>query len=96
MYINTESIVCTKEKRVCPCVFLAPRTRLIPTRRISDMKTVVWKNKAIEREKLLRLFMEKASEMPEPNDDIVGFDYEWQEYCTEIRELEVALVEAGQ
>ena len=60
------------------------------------MKTVVWKNKAIEREKLLRLFKEKASEMPEPNSDIVGFDYEWQEYCTEIRELEVALVEAGQ
>ena len=59
------------------------------------MRTVVWKNKAIEREKLLRLFKEKASEMPEPNNDIVGFDYEWQEYCIEIRELEAALKEAG-
>ena len=59
------------------------------------MRTVVWKNKAIEREKLLRLFKEKASEMPEPNGDIVGYDYEWQDYCIEIRELEVALAEAG-
>lgn len=59
------------------------------------MRTVVWRNKAIEREKLLRLFREKASEMPEPNGDIAGFDYEWQEYCTEIRELEVALAAAG-
>ncbi|MCJ7773452.1 MAG: hypothetical protein MUP22_10010 [Desulfobacterales bacterium] len=59
------------------------------------MRTVVWKNKAIEREMLLRLLREKASEMPEPNNDIVGYDYEWQEYCIELRELEVALAEAG-
>jgi len=59
------------------------------------MRTVVWKNKAIEREKLLRLLREKASEMPEPDADIVGYDYEWQEYCVELRELEAALVEAG-
>ena len=59
------------------------------------MRTVLWKNKANEREKLLRLLKEKASETPEPNNDIVGFDYEWQEYCIEIRELEAVLNEAG-
>lgn len=63
-------------------------------RRISNMNKVTWKNKSIEREKLLRLFREKASFQPEPK-DIAGFDYEWQEYCTEIRELEVALIKAG-
>jgi len=59
------------------------------------MRTVLWKNKAIERQKLLRMLREKANEMPEPNGDIVGFDYEWQEYCIEIRELEAALKEVG-
>ena len=62
------------------------------------MNTVVWKNKTIEREKLLRLFREKVRDMPEipgQNDGIVGYDYEWQEYCIELRELETALAEAG-
>lgn len=64
-------------------------------KRISNMNKATWRNKSIEREKLLRLFKKKASETPEPNGDIVGFDYEWQEYCIEMRELQVALKEAG-
>lgn len=67
------------------------------------MNTVVWKNKTIEREKLLRLFREKVRDMPKipeipdqnNNIGIVRYDYEWQEYCIELRELEVALAEAG-
>lgn len=59
------------------------------------MKTVVWKNKALEREKLLRMLKEKASEEPEQK-DIIGFDYEWDAYCTELRELEIAFIMAGE
>lgn len=59
------------------------------------MNKDVWKNKAIAREKLTRLFYEKVSDMPEPTFDIPGYDYEFQKWCIEIREIELALREAG-
>lgn len=56
------------------------------------MNTVAWKQKAIEREKLLRLLGEKAANIPEASGD---HNRKWFERCDELREIEIALDKAG-
>lgn len=58
------------------------------------MNTGAWVNKAIEREKLRKMLQQAAEDMPEL-EEVIGYDYEWEEYCTEIREIEAAMGETG-
>lgn len=56
------------------------------------MNTILWKNKTIERQKLLRLLSIKAANIPKPSLD---HNRKWFECCAELREIEIALDRAG-
>lgn len=59
------------------------------------MRTDVWLQKGIEREKLRRLFQEKAASPPIPA-TLFGYDPVWENYCEEMRAIEAALRSAGE
>jgi hypothetical protein len=56
------------------------------------MNTNLWKNKTIERQKLLRLLSIKAANIPKPS---LHHDQKWFECCAELKEIEIALDLAG-
>jgi hypothetical protein len=56
------------------------------------MNTNLWKNKTIERQKLLRLLSIKAANIPKTS---LNHNRNWFECCTELREIEIALDRAG-
>lgn len=59
------------------------------------MNTTLWIQKTTEREKLRRIFTEKAANPPTP-DALFEYDPAWDKYCDEMRELERALRYAGE